>query len=193
MASRCARSTATVLMLGMAIVIAVGPCPAHAGPGEAGRGRRTAGTAGPDLAGADYVVLVWYRGDDALGTFQHQTYDVRKGEYTAAVDDWLKEMREKHPRYVVRLLPVDLDRERGATEQLKVGSVIHRELLFAAARSGVVLGAPIRIGPGPYASQRPVPRMNVWTEQPGAGGSSNINPVGAPMPFPMPYVRPGRP
>ena len=42
-----------------------------------------------------------------------------------------------------------LDRVRGATEKLKVGSVIHRELLIAAAQSGVVLGAPLRIGPGP--------------------------------------------
>jgi hypothetical protein len=183
------RPAVAVLVLA-AIAIAAMPRSAHAGPGEAGRGHRTAGTTGPDLAGADYVVLVWYRGDDALGTFQHQTYDVRKGEYTAAVDGWLKEMREKHPRYVVRVLPVDLDRERGATEQLRVGSVIHRELLLAAARSGVVLGAPMRIGPGPSASQRPVPRMNVWTETPGAGGSTDINPVGRTTPFPIPYPRP---
>jgi hypothetical protein len=190
MTSRYVRSAATVLMLGAAIVLAALPCPAHAGPGEAGRGRRTVGATGPRLAGADYVVLVWYRGDDALGTFQHQTYDVRKGEYIAAVDDWLREMRKKHPRYVVRVLPVDLDRERGATEQLKVGSVIHRELLLAAARAGVVLGAPMRIGPGPYASQRPVPRTNVWTGTPGAGGVSDINPVGRTTPFPVPFPRP---
>lgn len=174
-------------MLGLAIGFSAAVRPAHAGPGEAGRGRRTSGL---DLAGVDYVVLVWYRGDDALATFQHQTYDVRKGEYTGAVDDWLAMMRSKHPRYVVRALRVDLARERGATEQLKVGSVIHRELLLAAAQSGVVLGAPIQIGPGPYASQRPAPRPGVRAEMPGAGGATDINPVGRTTPFPIPYPRP---
>jgi hypothetical protein len=150
----------TVLMLGTAIVIAAVPGPADAGPGEAGRGQRATGVGGSDRVGVDYIVLVWYRGDDALGTFQHQTYDVRKGEYTAAVDDWLEMMRVKHPRYVVRVLPVRLDRERGDTEKLKVGSVIHRELLLAAARSGVVLGAPMQIGPGPFTSERQAPSVN---------------------------------
>jgi hypothetical protein len=163
---------------------------AGAGPGEAGRGPRPSGEKRPDLAGVDYVVLIWYRRDDPLGTFQHQIYDVRKEEYTPAVDDWLEEMREKHPRYVVRVHRVDLDRERGATEKLKVGSVIHRELLVAAAQSGVVLGAPMRIGPGPDAVRRQAPRTNVWTEKPGAGGTSDINPVTRTSPFPVPYPRP---
>jgi hypothetical protein len=161
-----------------------------AGPGEAGQGHRPAGEKRLDMAGIDYVVLIWYRRDDPLGTFQNQIYDVRKGEYTPAVDDWLKEMREKYPRYVVRVHRVDLARERGATEKLKVGSVIHRELLMAAALSGVVLGAPLQIGPGPYASQRQAPRTNVWTETPGAGGASSINPVTGTLPFPFSYGRP---
>jgi hypothetical protein len=174
-------------MLGLAIAFSTAVRPAHAGPGEAGRGRQTSGL---DLAGVDYVVLVWYRGDDALATFQHQTYDVRIGEYTGAVDDWLAMMRSRHPRYVVRALRVDLNRERGATEQLKVGSVIHRELLLAAAQSGVVPGAPMSISPGPYASRRPAPRMNLRSEMPGAGGATDINPVGRTTPFPIPYPRP---
>jgi hypothetical protein len=173
-----------------AIAIAAMPGPAAAGPGEAAQGHRAADAAGLDLTGVDYVVLVWYRRVDALGTFQYQTYDARKGEYTAAVDQWIEQMRRKYPRYVVRVLPVDLDRERGATEQLKVGSVIHRELLMAAAESGVVLGAPLRLGPGPSATRRPSSRSEVWTETPGAGGSSDINPPGRFMPFPFPYVRP---
>jgi hypothetical protein len=178
-----------VLLLTTAILIAA-PGAAGAGPGEAGRGPRSAVDGRSDLAGIDYVVLIWYRRDDPLGTFQHQSYDVRKGEYTPEVDDWLKEMREKYPRYVVRVHRVDLDRERGATELLKVGSVIHRELLFAAAQSGVVLGAPMRIGPGPSAAQRPAPRANVWTEMPGAGGATYINPPTGTTPFPVPFPRP---
>jgi hypothetical protein len=180
----------TVLMLGTAIPIAGAARPAIAGPGEAARRGPTAGST---RVGVDYIVLVWYRDDDALGTFQDQTYDVRKGEYTAAVDDWLELMRAKHPRYVVRVLEVRLDRERGDTERLKVGSVIHRELLLAAARSGVILGAPMQIGPGPYATQRPSPRMNVRPGTPGAGGASGINlpsDSARSSPFPVPYPRP---
>lgn len=179
MTNRCLRRIAIASMLWAAAITAP-PIPTAAGPGEAGRGR----------ARADFVVVVWYRGDDALKTFDYRSYDLRKGEYTAGVDDWLKMMREKYPRYVVRVLPVLLDHERGATEKLKVGSVIHRELLLAAAESGIVLGEPMRIGPGPSASRRPTPRTNVWDEAPGAGGSTNINPVGRITPFPVPYVRP---
>ena len=176
---------AVALLAGIAIIAT--PRPAAAGPGDAGRGSRTNSTVGPIPAGAEYMVLVWYRGDDALGTFEHQTYDVRKGEYSETVTDWIRMMRAKYPRYVVRVLPVDLDRERGATEMLKVGSVIRSELLLAAAQSGVVLGAPMRIGPGPYATQRSLSRPSI---RPGAGGSSHLNPPGASMPFPIPYPRP---
>ena len=49
--------------------------------------------------------------------------------------------RTKYPSYVVLVRTVDLSRERGQTEKLKVGSVIYRELLVAAAESGVILGA----------------------------------------------------
>ncbi len=59
------------------------------GPGEAAGGRRPAPTIKAFPKGTDFVVLVWYRRDDPLGTFEHQFYDVRKGEYTSGVDDWL--------------------------------------------------------------------------------------------------------
>lgn len=189
MTSRCVSRSVIVLML-TALLVAATARPTISGPGEAGRGGRVSRTSAPNQVGADYVVLVWYRDDDALRTFAYQTYDVRKGEYTPAVDDWLALLKTKYPHYVVRALPVYLARERGDTEKLRVGSVIHRELLLAAARSGVILGAPMSIGPGPNVSQRPAPRPNLWTEIPGAGGASNLNPPGGTMPFPIPYPRP---
>jgi hypothetical protein len=183
------RPTGAVLLLTTAIATALSGS-AVGGPGEAGRGGRPARASRPDLEGVDYVVLVWYRRDDPLATFQYQTYDVRRGEYTGAVDDWIGLMRERYPRYLVRVHRVDLDRERGATEQLKVGSVVHRDLLMAAAESGVILGAPLRISPGPSAAQRPSSRAPAWTETPGAGGASGINPPMGTSPFPVPYPRP---
>jgi hypothetical protein len=183
------RAAGAVLLLTAAIMTAT-PGAAVGGPGEAGRGARPTRVTRPDLVGIDYVVLVWYRRDDPLATFQYQTYDVRQGEYTAAVDDWIRLMRARYPRYLVRVHRVDLDRERGATEQLKVGSVVHRELLMAAAESGVILGAPLRIGTGPSPAQRASSRAQVFTEAPGAGGASGINPPAGHSPFPVPYPRP---
>jgi hypothetical protein len=174
----------------LALVVAATLAAPHsldAGPGAAGRGPRPARNAHPDPARADEVVVVWYRLDDPLGTFRYRIYDVRKGEYTPAVDAWLDLMHRQFPRYEARALPVDLALEEGSTEKLKVGSVIRRELLLAAARSGVVPGAPIAIRP---ATETPPSHPLARPELPGAGGSSSINPVTPPSPFPMPYVRP---
>ena len=105
------------------------------GPGEAAGGSQRG-----QAAAADFKVLVWYRRDDALGTFKYQIYDLRKGEYSAAVDAWIKDIPAKYPAYIVLVRDVDLRREKGETEMLKVGSVIKRELMVAAAMSGVALG-----------------------------------------------------
>ena len=62
--------------------------------------------------------------------------------------------------YLALVRPVDLSREAGQTEQLKVGSIVHRELLIAAAASGVFLGQSLKIGPGPSETgQRPAPAV----------------------------------
>lgn len=150
-----AKRAVVVIMLSAAIANA-----AAAGPGEAAGGRKSAGAKGTDLAGADHVVLIWYRRDRALETFKYQTYDVRKGEYTPAVVDWIALMHAKHPGYLVLVRKVDLSRERGDTDQLKIGSVIHRELLIAAAQAGVFLDSPIQLGPGPAAGQVRSPNVN---------------------------------
>lgn len=114
---------------------------------------------------------------------------MRKGEYTPAVDQWVAMMRQKYPGYVVRACRVVLAKEPGATESLKVGSVIHRELIGAAAMSGIVLGGPLQVGPAP-APSRPAARTSSFDELPGSGGGTNSNPVDRPSPFPVPYPRP---
>ena len=92
-------------------------------------------------AHADFKVLVWYRYNDSIGTFKYEIYDLRKGEYTAKVDDWVKEVQTKHPAYYAVVREVDLTREQGETDLLKVGSVISRELVVAAALAGIVIGS----------------------------------------------------
>jgi hypothetical protein len=151
------------------------------GPGEAAGAPRPGRAVRPDPIHADFIVLIWYRRDDPLGTFQDQVYDVRKDEYTTAVDDWVRHTTTKYPSYLVLVRTVDLSRERGRTEKLKVGSVIQRELLAAAAQSGVILGTPVQIGPGPYAGQSQTPR----SAQMPAPDRSFLNPDPTRYPIPV--------
>ncbi len=103
------------------LVVLVNPSAALAlGPGEA------AGRPGRAQTTADFKVIVWYNKVDALKTFQYQIYDVRKGEFTSKVDDWIKDVQVRYPAYVVIVREVDLGREKGATEMLNVGAVVRR-------------------------------------------------------------------
>jgi hypothetical protein len=89
---------------------------------------------------ADFKVLVWYRKTDSLGTFKFEIYDQRKGEYTPQVDDWIKNVQTNYPAYYVVVRDVDLKREKGATDLLRVGKVINRELVVAASLAGIAIG-----------------------------------------------------
>ena len=105
--------------------------------------------AAPDLLRkADFRVLVWYRRNDPLGTFKYEAYDLRRTQNLRGIDAWLTEMQMKHPAYVVIVRDVDLKRERGQTESLKVGSVIQRELMIAAGLAGLVPGGGLSPHPG---------------------------------------------
>src|SRR5690242_16769928 len=109
-------------------------------PARAQAPSRPAGSVPPSPARIDFKVVTWFRRDEPLATFKYQIYDVRKGEYTPAVDAWLELMRTKHPAYEVTVRNVDLAREKGQTEMLKVGSVIKRELAAVAGLEGVFVG-----------------------------------------------------
>jgi hypothetical protein len=126
---------------------------------------------------ADYKVVVWFRGDRPLETFQYVTYDIRKGQYTKAVDSWLEMIRTKYPSYEVSVRDVDLSREKGETEALKVGAVIKRELMAAAAREGIFLGREV---PGR------LPRLLT----PGLGAPGGTRTIGRPPPIRPPPSRP---
>jgi hypothetical protein len=95
-------------------------------------------------------------------------------------------MRSKHTGYVVAVRDVDLAREKGETDMLKVGAVIRRDLLAAAAMEGVFLGQPLARSP----ASRPEPQGRPSMPRPGASGAPVLNPPGPSFPFPMPYPRP---
>ncbi len=143
----------------------------------------------------DFKVVVWYSRDRPLETFKYQIYDVRKGEYTPAVDAWLQLMRTNYTSHYVALCEVNQADEKGNTEMLKVGAVVKRELVAAAAMEGVVVGyglpgyklptiATTTTIPAPARISQPA------TRGPIPDRTSYSNPPGARFPFPVPYPRP---
>lgn len=141
----------------------------------------------------DYKVVVWYRKTDPIDTFKYQIYDLRRNEYTPAVDEWVEMMRTRHPNFEVVVRDVDLAREKGPNETRKVGSVVYRELLSAAAAQGVFLGGAAPLERRRY--ERPAPSTPSLGPMPGYGYSPLLpmyfqNPLPAGFPVPMPYPRP---
>lgn len=150
----------------------------------------------PSLARVDFKVVFWFRRDRPLDTFKYQVYDVRKGEYTSAVDAWFDLMRAKHPDYVAFTRDVDLAQEKGKTEERKLGSVIMRELTAAAGLAGVLVGGP-PVGlssPSPHWRSRPsAPSARTalpYSSGPEPSRSVDLGPPPYTFPVPMPYPRP---
>ena len=173
-----------------ALAMAAAPRGADAGPGEAGGGHRSARTSGPALGRADFVVLIWYRRNDPLGTFQYQTYDVRKGEYTGAVDDWIKLMREKHPSYLVRVHDgrSGSRARRHRAAQGRVGDPSRAADGRRAIRRLPRCTDADR--PGAVRDSRPGLANQLGPRCPAGGDRSYLNPSGPSFPVPMPYPRP---
>jgi hypothetical protein len=143
----------------------------------------------------DYKAVFWYRRDQPIETFKYQVYDLRKGEYTSAVVDWTRMMRKKYPGYEVAVRDVVLEREAGPTEARKVGAVVHRELLAAAAGVGVFVGPLGSAAVGVPTYRRPAlldrlgPARVVPPYSP-LGPMFNQNTLPSGFPVPTPYPRP---
>ena len=172
---------------------------AFSGPGEAASHAKSQPVAKNAAPHTDYKVLIWYRKNDSLGTFKFEIYDVRKGEFTPEVDDWIKNIKAKYPAYYVALRDVDLSRELGATDLLRVGKVIDREVAVAAALAGVPYGpggADSRPGGLGYfggASAGGTSRASGIRRSPGSPRDDRdyLNRTTTPFPFPVPI--PSRP
>ena len=183
--------------LGLALLAALG-APERAVPARAQAPSRPADSVSTSSARIDFKVITWFRRDQPLATFKYQIYDVRKGEYTPAVNAWLELMRTKHPAYEVTVRNVNLAREKGQTEMLKVGSVIKRELAAVAGLEGVFVGDGIAAGLNRLPTFTPglgSPTAGQGLFRPGPPGpridrSLYANPPSYGFPFPVPYPRP---
>jgi hypothetical protein len=166
---------------------------------------------------ADYVVAFWYLRADPLTSLRHQVYDVRKGQYTRAVTDWLETMRTRYPAHAAYLRVVRLQPDSGVPEAKQLATVILGEYVD---KGGPYQGLGIRDEYGLYGGAgrldslmrpgigRPPSdldrRSNVsayirgygFVASPGANrppsylSSPGQGPAGLPSPFPYPYVRP---
>jgi hypothetical protein len=164
----------------------------------------------------EYKVAFWYRRSDPLNTFRHQVYDLRKGQYTGAVDDWLRRMQADHPDYVAYVKEIRLDPDSGEAEKKQLATAILRENLDRGGPNG---GSGVRDPYGIYGGvklgdlmnpgvvpERPRPtgpdpaslysRGYGFVNSPGANrpprflSSPGQTLQGIPSPFPYPYVRP---
>jgi hypothetical protein len=198
-----------VLALGASVIVTVGlmALPVPADPPAAS----APGSSRP----ADYVVVFWYARSDPLTSMRHQTYDVRQGQYTPAVRQWVDSVATKYPAYAAYVREVRIDPQSSAREKKQLATVILQEYVEKGGSNG---GYGVRDAGGLYGGAdvrrmlssgeivaRPGPRP-----EPGAGAylrgygflaapGANRPPAfllspspatPAPMPFPYPYVRP---
>jgi hypothetical protein len=64
-----------------------------AGPADAGPS--------PPPTASVYKLLIWYDRSRPFDSFQYRAYNVTRGQYTKAVDDWMVLVRREFPRYTV--------------------------------------------------------------------------------------------
>jgi hypothetical protein len=169
----------------------------------------------PPARPADYAVVFWYARSDPMNSMRHQIYDVRKGQYTPAVVQWVETLPAKYPAYAAYVKEVRLDPESPASEKKQLATVILQEY---GEKGGPYGGYGLRDAGGLYGGanlhslirpgadfSRPVPDVRIgagtylrgygFVASPGAnripGYLLSTSPgTSAPMPFPYPYVRP---
>lgn len=142
-------------------------------------------------AGGEIRVLFWYDRGRPLDTFKFQAYDLRKQEFTPEVARWLNATRDGFPSYKAYARDIDLSRERGETDKLKIGSAITREFLGLGARYGYDFGGSTGTGAGSDSASRQAARSALPRPitRPGAAPYKPAESA-APSPFPVPYPRP---
>jgi hypothetical protein len=197
-----------VLALGTTVIVIVGLMapPAPADP---------PGASAPAASPPDFMVVFWYARSDPLTSMRHQTYDVRKGQYTPAVRQWVETLATKYPAYAAYVKEVRVDPKSSDRERKQLATLILQEYVEKGGPNG---GYGVRDAGGIYGGAD-VRRMLRSGEivahpgpesQPGAGAylrgygflaapGANRPPAfllspspatPAPMPFPYPYVRP---
>lgn len=98
-------------------------------PAWGGEPVETKGSSKTEERPPEFKVVFWFDGQ----RFRSQPYDVRKGQYTKAVQDWVDDQPADASGYIhigrlATVRNVYLDREKGTTEKEKLDGAIAREL-----------------------------------------------------------------
>jgi hypothetical protein len=147
-------------------------------------------------------VVFWFDG----ATLRHQAYDVRKGQYTKAVEDWVRRHREEidsfgyvFPGAMAIVRDISLEDEPGRTEQEKLEAGVARASRKLYAPDPAALARLLRgydrdfrsiYGPqigGARRPTRPLPDVGPGRRE---DRSYLDNPRPYPFPVPFPYPRP---
>jgi hypothetical protein len=169
----------------------------------------TASAPGQPPPPPDYKIAFWYRRADPFSSMRHQAYDVRKGEYTAAVADWLRTMHSTRPDYDAYLVEFRLDPLSPDRDKKQLATVILNEYLVRGGpyggygvrdRHGIYGAAGLPLSYSPAFATGPPSQSDAsayvrgygFVSQPGANRTPSYAqpPGGYPMPMPYPYVRP---
>jgi hypothetical protein len=155
----------------------------------------------PSAAGV-FKLLMWYDRARPFDSFQYRAYDVERGEYTKAVEDWVALVRREYPHYAVSVRDVTVAPGDPPTtiarvaedEKLALARLILRRYSiggdfgrfgYNSGYSGIGTrpGAAPGASPSPFAN--PIPRAF-----PPLGAAGTTPPPSYPFPHPMPYPRP---
>jgi hypothetical protein len=149
-----------------------------------------------------FKVVTWYDRERPFDSFRYRAYNLEKGEYTKAVDDWRSLMDRKYPGYTVTVL--DLAVTEGDPAR-KIGEAVEEQnyVLAKAILQGSGIGSERRASgyssgylgfssvpcprrsPGGYPFKNPVPRS--FSQQ---GAAHTIPSSSYLYPNPFPYPRP---
>jgi hypothetical protein len=153
-----------------------------------------------------FRVVFWYARKDPLKTVRWQIYDLRKGEYTHAIDDWLTLLKTGFPSYEAFVRDVE------STELEDVRDMIFREVVFLSSGLPRPVLGPFKKPSGPpsatsldvdryllnsrlsgrASSMTPLrPRqLPSSSPSPGFGGHIGSDSLLHAFPVPYPYPRP---
>ncbi len=133
-----------IVGLGIVIAEALGP----------GANSLDAGASAP----AEFKVAYWFDRRDPLNTFRFQAYDLRKGEYTAAVDEWLRRMKTSYPRYEAYVKEV-----RAQSRSDLATAILNENLAVGGPTTGTGIRDDHGLGLVNLSSNRPIGYSSAYT------------------------------
>ena len=153
-----------------------------------------AGATAPSMA--EYKVVFWFDGT----TWRSQAYNVRKGEYTAAVEEWVNRVKFDafgfaRPGPMATIREISLPEAPAESFKERLAAAI-RDELERTLRGGALPKHswiyPLPVSHGSGTIDRDWPRARSVRVQMPSPGASGVDPLTLPQssPFPYPYARP---